>query len=248
MDRPFAQRVRLRWERGVVQVVAARTAKWEDPMNPAVSRWRLLRTGSVIALCAVTLSACVSEYGGSALYLGKTDDRIGVVVPANAPSIRQQFRVGALPGEDKSTAYSHEGIDIVAPLGTPVIAAAPGTVISSLDEPVYGNQIVVDHGADAAGRHMFTVYKHLDKRLARVGDKVARGQQIGTLGRTGVAAAGILHLHFEVRKGARLNGSAPFDPNRFWVAGAGRITCFDPSETIDESAFRASYPVICKGG
>ena len=63
----------------------------------------------------------------------------------------------------------------------PTIAAAPGRVIRAFAGPAYGNQLTIDHGRDAGGRHLTTSYLHLQRRLVRVGDRVLRGQQIGTL-------------------------------------------------------------------
>ncbi|WP_425418888.1 M23 family metallopeptidase [Oricola indica] len=202
-----------------------------------------------VVLSAMLIAGCVSEYGDAAKYLGDVKARIAVSMPANAPSIRQEFRIGNIPGSDNGVPYSHEGIDVVAKIGTPVLAAASGRVTRSYVEPMYGNQVVIDHGIDGTGRRTQTVYKHLDKRMVSVGDTVVRGQQIGTLGRTGALAAGILHLHFEIRRQIKPGGRGlhPIDPHRLWANGEGRVTCFDPDVEIDDTVFRATYPVLCRG-
>lgn len=94
----------------------------------------------------------------------------------------------------------HRGVDIKAEMGTPILAAAPGTVMFSGWERLYGRAVKVEHD------HGFvTVYAHNLKIYVETGDRVAQGQVIATVGRTGRATTS--HLHFEVRS----NGQA-FDP------------------------------------
>ncbi|MCL2673352.1 MAG: M23 family metallopeptidase [Alphaproteobacteria bacterium] len=84
----------------------------------------------------------------------------------------------------------HNGIDIAAPKGTPVKAAAAGRVALVLDDAYFmGNTIVIDHGAG-----IFSIYAHLDRNDAAAGQKVEMGQAIGTVGMTGRATGP--HLHF----------------------------------------------------
>ena len=86
----------------------------------------------------------------------------------------------------------HAGMDIKAEAGTPILAAAPGVVISSGQERSYGRIIRIEH------EHGFvTVYAHNLENLVEVGDRVSRGTIIGTVGRSGGASTP--HLHFEVR-------------------------------------------------
>lgn len=94
----------------------------------------------------------------------------------------------------------HEGIDIGAPSGTPIYAAAGGTVNYAGWEGGYGNLIVIDHGNGLA-----TAYGHQSQLAVSSGQTVARGQVIGYVGSTGHSTGP--HLHFEVR----VNGS-PTDP------------------------------------
>lgn len=91
----------------------------------------------------------------------------------------------------------HSGIDIAAGSGTNVLAAAPGTVILSVDygNYSYGECIIIDHGGGIT-----SLYGHMTRgsRRVSVGQKVNAGQVIGLVGSTGISTGP--HLHFEVRK------------------------------------------------
>ncbi len=91
----------------------------------------------------------------------------------------------------------HEGIDISAKQGTPVLAAADGKVTYS-DNTIrgYGNMIVIKHAGNLS-----TVYAHNKRNLVKAGRIVKRGQKIAEVGQTGRATGP--HLHFEVRVGKR---------------------------------------------
>jgi len=97
----------------------------------------------------------------------------------------------------------HEGIDIAAPLGTPVYAAASGRVVSTGWNGAYGKTIVIDHG-----NGLRTVYAHLLKIEVEEGQIVKKGQRIGEVGSTGRSTGP--HLHFEVRV-----WGVPVDPMRY---------------------------------
>jgi len=86
----------------------------------------------------------------------------------------------------------HEGIDISASSGTPIWAAAAGTVIWSGWRGGYGNCVVVDHGNGLA-----TLYAHGSALLVGVGEHVSQGQTVALVGSTGNSSGP--HLHFEVR-------------------------------------------------
>lgn len=192
----------------------------------------------LIAVLAV--SGCVpQDHGWASLYRPAQQQKIQVSMPANAPSISQQFLF-------TTTDAKHLGIDVIGKVGDSVIAAAGGRVTGSFYEPAYGNRVEITHGPDAAGQTVVTVYKHLDKRLVNKGDVVARGQQVGLLGTTGMLGGGIPHLHFEFYRQTGQDGLTPSDPHLYWVGGVGQVTCFDPAAGYDESRFRTTYPVACR--
>jgi murein DD-endopeptidase MepM/ murein hydrolase activator NlpD len=86
----------------------------------------------------------------------------------------------------------HLGVDMRSPKGSPIYAADGGVVTASSYQGSYGNLIVVNHG-----NGLETYYAHCESLLVSVGDIVAQGQQIGTVGISGNATG--YHLHFEVR-------------------------------------------------
>jgi lipoprotein NlpD len=90
----------------------------------------------------------------------------------------------------------HDGIDIAAPEGTDVTAAAAGSVIYAGEQTGYGSIVILKH---ASG--LLTLYAHASAILVRHGDRVEAGQAIARVGRSGRTTGP--HLHFEVREGTR---------------------------------------------
>jgi lipoprotein NlpD len=90
----------------------------------------------------------------------------------------------------------HDGIDIAAPQGTPVMAAADGTVLFVGEQNGYGKVVILRHE-----QGLVTVYAHNSEVLVREGARVARGQVVSRVGQTGRTTGP--HLHFEVRDGVR---------------------------------------------
>ena len=116
---------------------------------------------------------------------------------ADAPSLWPlEGRVGSSFGERQDPINGegafHSGIDIDAPYGTPVRAAADGDVTAAAMAAGYGREIVLDHGHD-----VLTLYGHLSAIAVVPGQHVIRGQVIGYVGQSGRATGP--HLHYEVR-------------------------------------------------
>ncbi len=106
----------------------------------------------------------------------------------------------------------HEGIDITNRLGTPVVAAMPGTVRLAGYHGAYGLLVRIDHGNGVETR-----YGHLSSTTVAAGQPVAAGDQVGRMGSTGRSTG--VHLHFEVRVGGRAFDPLPTLPGRLVPEG-----------------------------
>jgi murein DD-endopeptidase MepM/ murein hydrolase activator NlpD len=105
-------------------------------------------------------------------------------------------------------ALPHEGIDISAPRGTPILASANGRVTYAARRSGYGLVVEIDHGYGHS-----TIYAHADRLLVQRGQTVERGEVIAQVGSTGMATSP--HLHYEVRVGGR-----PMNPTSYVITGA----------------------------
>jgi murein DD-endopeptidase MepM/ murein hydrolase activator NlpD len=97
----------------------------------------------------------------------------------------------------------HTGVDISAPTGTPIRAAADGVVTHAAFSGGYGRLVVIDHG-----NGMQSYYAHLSRYYVLPGQEIRRGEVLGAVGSSGRATAS--HLHYEVRV-----GKAPVNPYRY---------------------------------
>ncbi len=115
-------------------------------------------------------------------------------------------RYGSPFGELRKTGNNyvrHLGTDFTAPLGTPVMAIQSGTVRFATSTELYGNTVMIDHGAG-----IYSLYLHLSRIDVQPGETLTKGQALGALGQTGYAFGP--HLHLSVK----INGVA-VDPVRF---------------------------------
>lgn len=110
-------------------------------------------------------------------------------------------RVSPFTGRDTM----HGGVDITAPLRTPVIAPAAGTVTFAGTEAGLGNTVSILHGYG-----MRTIYGHMDKLKVKTGQNVKRGDQLGWVGNTGLSTGP--HLHYEIE----VSGAA-VDPLKYII-------------------------------
>jgi murein DD-endopeptidase MepM/ murein hydrolase activator NlpD len=104
----------------------------------------------------------------------------------------------------------HEGVDLAAPDGTPIVAAGAGVVVRAGAAQGYGNAVLIDHGDG-----FLTHYGHLSAITVTVGQHVTAGEQIGNEGSTGHSTGP--HLHFEVHQGFYQN---PIEPTA-WMREHG---------------------------
>jgi|WetSurMetagenome_2_1015567.scaffolds.fasta_scaffold01661_11 murein DD-endopeptidase MepM/ murein hydrolase activator NlpD len=126
-------------------------------------------------------------------------DSIPLMGPVGgAPVIGARFDMEKDPFT--GTMKHHFGIDFVGTPGTPVVAAASGTVARVEDGKIWGKRIVVNHGFGYA-----TVYAHLGSVEVFTGKKIKKGARIGTIGISGMSSGP--HLHFEV-----WHDGEPIDP------------------------------------
>ncbi len=100
----------------------------------------------------------------------------------------------------------HQGVDMDAPMGDPIVAVADGIVVWAGERGGYGNTVIVEHGNQFA-----TLYAHQSKMAVAVGATVRGGETIGYIGSTGMSSGP--HLHFEVR-----DLGVPVNPERYLAA------------------------------
>ncbi|HEV7365903.1 MAG TPA: M23 family metallopeptidase [Gemmatimonadales bacterium] len=108
-------------------------------------------------------------------------------------------------------ARPHEGIDVSAPMGSPIEAPAAGVVTDAGWETGYGNTITINHGFG-----IVTKFAHASKLLVKTGQRVSRGQRIALVGNSGLATGP--HLHYEVHVNGR-----PVNPLKY-VLPEGVVT------------------------
>lgn len=95
----------------------------------------------------------------------------------------------------------HDGTDFGASCGTPIKAAASGTVSERYYNAGYGNRLMIDHGK-INGTYVTTGYNHATRYIVSVGQRVTKGQVIGYVGTTGYSTG--CHLHLMVWEGGKV--------------------------------------------
>ncbi|MEH1852574.1 MAG: M23 family metallopeptidase [Nostoc sp.] len=105
--------------------------------------------------------------------------------------------------------FFHSGVDLLAPVGTNVLAIAPGTVAFASDQGSYGKLVIINHSGGLQSR-----YAQLDSIKVTVGQQVKKGDLLGTVGTTGKPSSTQPHLHFEVRSSSSLGWVAE-DPKGY---------------------------------
>jgi murein DD-endopeptidase MepM/ murein hydrolase activator NlpD len=125
--------------------------------------------------------------------------RSAAAVPAGWPVQPEHATISSSFGAPRGRS-SHQGLDLSAARGTPVYATADGTVTFAGRSGSYGRLVVIEHGGGWETR-----YAHLHRIRIEKGDRVRRGDRVGTVGRSGNASGD--HLHYEVRR-----SGVPVDP------------------------------------
>lgn len=156
-----------------------------------------------LSTAGATQACLAAGYGrcpGNAWDSVQVEETSKVVTPlAKMPNVSSSYgwRIHPIQGGRKF----HTGLDLPMPMGTPVLAAADGVIVKESTNSGAGNHIV--HKAKVGGNIVFFTYKHLSAYVAKVGDKVKAGQEIGKVGSTGNSTGP--HLHFEVGTGGDIN-------------------------------------------
>jgi len=165
-------------------LAAARRLKTSALANARETREEYLLEVEALAAQSASLAAAIRDAQTGAGSRGAgTPSASGLIWPVNGPVVSGfGMRWGRL----------HEGIDIAAATGTPIWAAAAGTVIHAGWLGGYGNLVVLDHGNGLA-----TAYAHASAILVALGESVSQGQTVALVGSTGNSSGP--HLHFEVR-------------------------------------------------
>lgn len=211
-----------------------------DPTNGTFFSWtwipddytqKALESGAVPSAPPVTAGPVIGAAGGAVVG--------GVVrVFPLAGSYQQTQGYGCVPYNSGYPAGAgcradkpsfHDGVDLGAPAGTPIFAAASGTVIfAGLDSTASGNsKLVIVH--DGANAGFETIYLHWQKSYVIVGQKVSAGQVIAEVGSVGYSTGP--HLHFSV---VQLTSGATTDPLR-WLGSGASVATTAPTATINPS-------------
>jgi murein DD-endopeptidase MepM/ murein hydrolase activator NlpD len=192
-----------------------RRDRWQHlPWDGRTQRGRLAPMGKYRVL--------IGRIGGPFFSLGRI--RIhGHLFPVDGPHGTRGY-IGEF-GAPRVDGRTHEGFDITAACGTPLVAVRAGTILKKAFDPeLYGNYVVLK----GEGERRTYKYSHLIRPApVRRGQKVRAGRRLGSVGQTGNAAGTPCHLHFEVRSRGRLLDPEPLLES--WWSGlsasrAGRST------------------------
>lgn len=121
---------------------------------------------------------------------------------------------------------NHAGIDYAVPVGTAVMAAAPGAILNKGWDKTRGYFVEVDHGGGTT-----TFYQHLKTITSKVGDYVTAGQKIALSGDSGLSTGP--HLHFEVRQGGKAIDPAGWGGSSGISSALANMTGIDTGGIMD---------------
>lgn len=205
-------------ETNVPQTPQSRNSEWDSSRNSAFKRPQNIEAKPTSSEPTIVGTAAIQVEP----YMDDLKIPVGTTVDPEIPSLPNpnQYLPDTRPslssfiwpakgtlssGFGRRWGRMHRGIDIAAPVGTPIIAAASGEVISSgWNNGGYGNLVKVQH-ADGS----ITLYAHNSRLLVRRGQQIEQGQQIAQMGSTGFSTGP--HLHFEIHT----NGKGAVNPIAF---------------------------------
>ena len=164
-------------------LASARVLKQSALANARETREEYLEEVEALAAQSAALAAAIQNAQATAGSTGTGVSDSGFIWPVSG---------AVVSGFGMRWGRMHEGLDITAPTGTPIWAAAAGTVIHAGWLGGYGNLVVVDHGNGLA-----TAYAHASVIVVALGQEVAQGETLSLVGSTGNSSGP--HLHFEVR-------------------------------------------------
>ena len=167
----------------------------------------------VLAAVLVLVLGTAGVYAAGGFQLGKIfargdilDADGNVVLEQDGSDASEDFVISApFAAENPVTHVHHDGIDFIADMGTPVLAAAAGEVLTADFDPKYGYHVIIQHEGGYT-----TLYAHLAELRVAAGDTAEAGTEIGTVGNTGQSTGP--HLHLELRKDGQ-----PVDPADYWA-------------------------------
>ncbi|GAA1554177.1 M23 family metallopeptidase [Kribbella lupini] len=192
-------------EAKAAQVAKARAAQLAA--NATLTERRALALAAAKATAAKK-AAAATQAAAAAKAAAEATERAAaakrIVLPTTGYHLTARFGQGG-----SRWASNHTGLDFAAPIGTPVRSVLPGEVIQAEFAGAYGRQVKVRH-ADGT----VTSYGHMSEFTVNVGDVVAAGTQVGSIGMSGNTTGP--HVHFEVL----LGGTEQIDPEP-WLRDHG---------------------------
>ena len=190
-----------REQASIRRLIAVRAAPPPPPPAPAPATKAADPAGSPATTAPAATPATTAPAAASATSTTTAAPaRSGLVRPVpGALTSGYGYRIHPISGNERL----HTGWDMNGAIGSPIVAAASGTVIFAGVKGGYGNTLMIDHGGG-----MVTLYAHQSQFAVGYGQQVSAGQVIGYVGSTGDSTGP--HLHFEVR----INGT-PVNPSRY---------------------------------
>jgi len=176
-------------------LIKMRVTKLNQPKSNAMKKGLFFMAAPLAGLLfyAFSVSPIASERNSETPLVNIQPNKLSLTLPVEVNAIKSYSGYGMRRDPFSKTEKLHKGIDLVAPLGTTILAAADGVVQKvEVSDEGYGNRIIIAHNDSVV-----TWYAHLQNMDVKEGEKVKAGKAIATCGNTGLSTGP--HLHFEVR-------------------------------------------------